>query len=100
MRVGRYLFSLPFTPTDPLRFRFFGLRRVVPVGYRTLLSGLRTAKLLDHQGLRATIRAVKDALPHLKVLEEIEQAGIPVLMEVLREEGLDGVRYALWDATG
>jgi len=41
-----------------------------------------------------------DTPPHLKVLEEIEVAGIPGLLEVLREEGLDGVRYALWDATG
>ncbi len=38
--------------------------------------------------------------PHLQALEEIEKAGIPGLVEVLREEGLDGVRYALWDATG
>ncbi len=37
---------------------------------------------------------------HLKTLEEIERDGIPGLVEVLREEGLDGVRYALWDATG
>ncbi len=38
--------------------------------------------------------------PHLQTLEEIEKAGIPGLLEVLREEGLDGVRYALWDVTG
>ncbi len=38
--------------------------------------------------------------PHLQSLEEIERDGIPGLVEVLREEGLDGVRYALWDATG
>jgi hypothetical protein len=38
--------------------------------------------------------------PHLQDLEEIERAGIPGLVEVLREEGIDGVRYALWDATG
>ena len=37
---------------------------------------------------------------HLKVLEEIEREGIPGLMEVLREEGIEGVRYTLWDATG
>jgi hypothetical protein len=37
---------------------------------------------------------------HLKVLEEIERSGIPGLLEVLREEGIDGVRYALWDAKG
>jgi len=38
--------------------------------------------------------------PHLQTLEEIEQAGISGLVEVLREEGIDGVRYALWDVTG
>ncbi len=38
--------------------------------------------------------------PHLKALEEIEREGIPRLVEVLREEGIDAVRYALWDATG
>ncbi len=38
--------------------------------------------------------------PHLQALEEIERDGIPGLVEVLREEGLDGVRYVLWDATG
>ena len=37
---------------------------------------------------------------HLKALEEIENTGIPSLVEVLREEGLDAVRYVLWDATG
>ncbi len=43
---------------------------------------------------------MKDTPRHLKVLEEIEEAGTPGLLEVLREEGIDGVRYALWDATG
>ena len=43
---------------------------------------------------------MKDTPPHLRTLEEVEEAGIPGLLEVLREEGLDGVRYALWDATG
>ena len=37
--------------------------------------------------------------PHLKILEEIEREGLPGLVEVLREEGLDAVRYVLWDAT-
>ena len=41
-----------------------------------------------------------DTAPHLKALEEIERDGIPGLVEVLREASLDGVRYALWDATG
>ena len=36
--------------------------------------------------------------PHLKALEEIEREGIPGLVEVLREEGVDAVRYVLWDA--
>jgi hypothetical protein len=35
----------------------------------------------------------------LKALEEIERDGIAGLVELLREEGVDGVRYALWDAT-
>lgn len=41
---------------------------------------------------------MKDTPPHLKALEEIEREGIPGLVEVLREEGLDAVRYVLWDA--
>ena len=41
-----------------------------------------------------------DTPPHLQVLEEVERAGIPGLLEVLREEGIDGVRYPLWDSTG
>src|SRR5215211_3835379 len=44
--------------------------------------------------------AVDPTPPHLKTLEEIEKTGIPGLVEVLREEGIDAVRYALWDATG
>jgi hypothetical protein len=43
---------------------------------------------------------MKDTPPHLQALSEIEQAGIPGLLEVLREEGIDGVCYALWKATG
>jgi hypothetical protein len=38
--------------------------------------------------------------PHLQTLEEIEKTSIPGLVEVLREEGVDAVRYTLWDATG
>src|SRR5215212_4169340 len=38
--------------------------------------------------------------PHLKALEEIERDGLPGLLEVLRESGIDAVRYALLDATG
>ena len=38
--------------------------------------------------------------PHLKTLEEIERDCVRSLVEVLRTEGIDGVRYALWDATG
>ena len=37
---------------------------------------------------------------HLKALEEIEREGIPGLVEVLREEGIDAVRYIFWDAIG
>ncbi|MDQ3969510.1 MAG: hypothetical protein M3275_14090 [Thermoproteota archaeon] len=43
---------------------------------------------------------MKDTPPHLKALEEIEREGIPGLVEVLREEGIEAVRYVLWDATG
>jgi hypothetical protein len=32
---------------------------------------------------------MKDTPPYLQALEEIEQAGIPGLLEVLREEGTD-----------
>ena len=41
-----------------------------------------------------------DTPQHLQVLEEVERDGIPGLLEILCEEGIDGVRYALWDATG
>ena len=43
---------------------------------------------------------MRDTQSHLKALEEIECNGLPGLVEVLREEGLDAVRYVLWDATG
>jgi hypothetical protein len=43
---------------------------------------------------------VRDTPPHLKDLEEIEKTGVPGLIEILREEGLDAVRYVLWDTTG
>lgn len=43
---------------------------------------------------------MKGTPPHLKALEEIESNGVPGLVEVLREEGVDAVRYILWDATG
>jgi hypothetical protein len=42
---------------------------------------------------------MKDTPSHLQALEEVERAGIPGLLEVLREEGIDGLRYTLWDAT-
>ena len=37
---------------------------------------------------------------HLRTLEEIERECIPGLVRVLREEGLESVRYFLWDLTG
>ena len=37
--------------------------------------------------------------PHLRPLEEIERDCIPGLVEVLHTEGIEGVRYALWDMT-
>lgn len=42
---------------------------------------------------------MKDTSNHLKTLEEIECTCIPGLVEVLRWEGLEAVRYALWDMT-
>ena len=36
---------------------------------------------------------------HLKTLDEIERDCIPGLVEILRTEGVEGVRYALWDMT-
>lgn len=44
--------------------------------------------------------AMSPTPPHLKALEEIERGGVSGLVEVLREEGIDAVRYVLWDATG
>lgn len=38
--------------------------------------------------------------PHLRTLEEIERDCVPGLVEVLHTEGIEGVRYALWDMTG
>ncbi len=43
---------------------------------------------------------MKGTPTHFKALEEIERTSIPGLVEVLREEGIDAVRYVLWDATG
>ncbi len=42
----------------------------------------------------------KGTPPHLKTLEEIERGRSLGLVEVLREEGLEAVRYSLWDMTG
>ncbi|MDP9474504.1 MAG: hypothetical protein M3R38_02190 [Actinomycetota bacterium] len=38
--------------------------------------------------------------PHLKTLEEIKRDYVPGLVEALRTEGIEGVRYDLWDMTG
>jgi hypothetical protein len=42
---------------------------------------------------------MSEAKPHLRTLEEIERTCVPGLVEVLRTEGIEGVRYALWDMT-
>jgi hypothetical protein len=42
---------------------------------------------------------MKDSAQHLRTLEEIERDCIPGLANVLREEGLEAVRYILWDMT-
>jgi hypothetical protein len=43
---------------------------------------------------------MKDTAQQLSTLEEIERECIPGHVNVLREEGLDAVRYFLWDMTG
>ena len=43
---------------------------------------------------------MKDTPNHLKTLEEIEQQAMPGLVEVLHKEGLEAVRYVLWDMMG
>ena len=43
---------------------------------------------------------MRETPPHLEALEQVEREGISGLVEVLREQGIDAVRYALWDATG
>jgi hypothetical protein len=40
-----------------------------------------------------------DAKPHLKALEEIERECLLDLVRVLRKEGLEAIRYTLWDMT-
>jgi len=42
----------------------------------------------------------RSSLTHLKALEEVEREGIPGLVELLREESIDALRYTLCDATG
>ena len=37
---------------------------------------------------------------HLEALEEIERNGLPGLVKMLREEGLEEVRFVLWDMAG
>jgi hypothetical protein len=48
---------------------------------------------------RTRDRSYEYTPPHLKTLEEIERECIPGLVEVLRQEGLEAVHYALWDMT-
>ncbi len=45
-------------------------------------------------------RAMRETQPNLEAQEKIERERIPGLMNVLREEGLEAVRYLLWDMTG
>ena len=49
--------------------------------------------------LGVIIWVMKDAPPHLKSLEEIERECIPGLVEILRWEGIEAVRYAFFDMT-
>ena len=43
---------------------------------------------------------MNDTRPHLKTLQEIEKESLPGLLEVLQKEGIDAVRYVLWNTTG
>jgi hypothetical protein len=43
---------------------------------------------------------MRETPPHLEAPEEVERVCIPGLVEVLREEGLEAVRYFLWNPTG
>ncbi len=43
---------------------------------------------------------MREPRPHLKTPEEIERTCVPGLVEVLRTEGIEGVRHALFDMTG
>ncbi|MDP9475918.1 MAG: hypothetical protein M3R38_09565 [Actinomycetota bacterium] len=43
---------------------------------------------------------MSESRPHLKALDEIEWTCVPGLVEVLRTEGIEGVRYPLFDVTG
>ena len=43
---------------------------------------------------------MSDGRPHLEALEEIERECLPGLVQVLREQGLEAVRYFLWDMPG
>ena len=43
---------------------------------------------------------MSEARPHLRTLDGIERTCVPGLVEVLRTEGVEGVRHALWDMTG
>ena len=50
--------------------------------------------------LGGRMSTMSDAKPHLRTLDDIERTCVPGLVEVLRTEGVEGVRYALWDMTG
>ena len=43
---------------------------------------------------------MKDLALHLRTLEDLEWTSIPGLVEVLREEKIDAVRYAVWGVIG
>jgi hypothetical protein len=76
------------------------IRRLVIVSVRTrgdVLCRTEKIKSLNQQGISVKVMSMAE---HLKTLEEIEREGLPGLAEVLRQEGLDAVRYVLWDVTG
>ena len=85
----------PPRPSPVLRYSSAGLvtlRLRLPLDDKTIYADSKVSPA-------GKIVAMSDAKPHLRTLEEIERTCVPGLVEVMRTEGTDGVRYALWDMT-
>jgi hypothetical protein len=75
----------------------YACKMPTPVGSSE--GGCRAARRLGSEG--GGDRLVEGHTPeHLEVLEEIERHGLPGLVKMLREEGLEEVRFVLWDLAG